>query len=142
MRSLERNVPLAIAIELAADPAKLSVVRQMKWWTRKFDAGKVLLGDRPLISAPMAKWPCGIAIDDPNCIIALPISSDTVFFASANPKTRTKMTQMNPGKVLQTVNEETIYRGVEYVFTLDNSMAAFVTDRISGKMDGSWRPLP
>src|SRR5476651_744301 len=91
MRALERNVPFAIATELAADPAKLFAIRTMKWWTRKFDTRELLIGDRPLISTPAAKWPCGIAINDPNCIVALAISPSTVFFAAANPKTRTNM---------------------------------------------------
>jgi hypothetical protein len=90
MPANERNVPLKIAMELATDPEKLRAVSGMEWWLRRFDRHSVLLSDRPLLANIRMKYPCGIPLNNPNCLIVLPVAPDTVFFASANRHTRTK----------------------------------------------------
>jgi hypothetical protein len=133
MRALERNVPLQIAMELITDPNHFLTVANMHWWLRRFDSSCVLLGDRPLLSQPTANWPCGIAIDDLNCLIALPISPSTVFFASANVRLRSETRRTPASGLLHNVNQRTIECVVEYVFAADNSMRAFVQERLRGR---------
>jgi hypothetical protein len=137
IRANERNVPLQIAMEFADDPSKFLIVTRMKWWLRRFDENQVLLGDRPLLSQPPANWPCGIAIDDERCLIALPIAPNVVFFASADQRARAAMRRESPGKLLHRMNAITIERAVEYVFAVDNSVAAFVAGRMRGR-EGVW----
>jgi hypothetical protein len=45
---LRRNIPLNVAMDLAADPVKRMQLRDMTWWCRKSDRDNVLIGDRPL----------------------------------------------------------------------------------------------
>jgi hypothetical protein len=88
MKKLERNFPLNIAMDLSTDPEKLLAVDQMTWWVRRWPRPAILIGDRPLLTFPRAPHPCGIPLDHPSCLIALPIAPNVGFFASANPKTR------------------------------------------------------
>ena len=139
MQILQRNFPLNIAMELSSDPQKLSVVDSMKWWIRRWPRPAVLIGDRPLLTYPRMKHPCGIPLDNSSCLIALPIAPNAIFFASASPKTRDKMRSMSLSKIAHVVNEETICRS-ETVYAQDKSFGSFVIPRIAGKADGTWQP--
>jgi Protein of unknown function (DUF4238) len=125
MPKLERNTPLKIAMELCEDPTKVFAVDSMNWWLRTFDKPAVLLGDRPLLSQPTANWPCGIALDDPNCLIALPLTPRTVFFASSNSKSQGQMRKEPPGRLLRNLNLRTLQSAVDYVFASNSSTDAF-----------------
>jgi len=139
MRALERNVPIGISMELAADEQKRDTLLGMNWWVRKFDVNAVLIGDRPLLTTPAAKWPCGIPLDVPRCVIALPISPRAIFFASPEQKSRSQMSKMNPGAILHSVNSETLRRAVEYVFASNTEMGDFVSPEIFGDANDAWR---
>jgi hypothetical protein len=105
MKSEERNIPLFIAMDLGNGSEHRDTVVAMYWWLERFDRRTILIGDRPLLSNVAIPYPCGIPLDDPNCLIVLPVSPDTVFFASPKPGMRRTVT----GAVLaQIVNEETI----------------------------------
>ena len=77
-------------MELSTDPQKLATVEGMIWWIRRLSRPSILIGDRPLLTSPRAPCPCGILLDDPSCLIVLPIAPDAIFFASANRKTKDK----------------------------------------------------
>jgi hypothetical protein len=139
MPTLERNFPLNFAMDLSTDPAKLSAVNSMTWWIRRWTRPSILIGDRPLLTSPRAPYPCGIPLDHPSCLIALPIAPNTVFFASANPKTKDKGRKMALSKIAFAVNEETIWRS-PCVYASEKSLAAFVIPRIEGKANGTWQP--
>jgi hypothetical protein len=136
----ERNVPPNPSLELASDRTSTSIVAAMDWWLRRFAGRTILLSDRPLLSQPRVRCPCGIALDDPDCLIMLPVATDTVFFATANPAIQAKIRKTPKGKLARMVNEETVWRAAESVYAPDNSMAAFVHDRIVGKVKGGWLP--
>jgi hypothetical protein len=110
MARFKRNFPLRAAMELSTDPQKLAAINGMTWWVRRFRRPSILLGDRPLLTAPRAAYPCGMPLDDPACLIVLPIAPTAAFFASANPKTRNKTRKMTLSKIASVVNEETIWR--------------------------------
>jgi Protein of unknown function (DUF4238) len=133
MAKLERNVPLNIAMELCEDLNKVFTVENMNWWLRRFDGSKVLFGDRPLLSQPTANWPCGIAIYDPNYLIALPIEPRTVFFASANPRYHAHMRKEAPSKLLRNLNLLTVESAIDYVFAYDGSTEDFVRRCMHGR---------
>ena len=129
MPTLQRNFPLNIAMDLSTDPEKLAAINVMTWWIRHWTRPVILIGDRPLLTFPRAPHPCGIPLDHPSCLIALPIAPNAVFFASANPKTKVKARKMTPSKVAFAVNEETVWRST-CVYAFDKSLAKFVTMRV------------
>jgi Protein of unknown function (DUF4238) len=139
MQKLERNFPINIAMDLSTDPKKLVKVDRMTWWVRRWSRSAVLIGDRPLLTFPRAPHPCGIPLDNPSCLIALPIAPNAVFFASANPKTKDKARKMTPSRIAFAVNEETIWCST-CIYASDKSLASFVIPRIEGKAAGTWQP--
>jgi Protein of unknown function (DUF4238) len=139
MGMFRRNFPLRAAMEITTDPTKHYALDSMKWWIRKWERGAILIGDRPLLTYPRQKYPCGIPLNSPDCLIVLPIAPNAVFFACGNPKTRTKMRQMPLSRLANLVNEETIFRAT-CVYASDGSLAAFVSPRLEGKILGTWSP--
>jgi hypothetical protein len=139
MPTFQRNFPLNIAMDLSTDPEKLAAVNAMTWWIRRWPQSVILIGDRPLLTFPRAPHPCGIPLNHPSCLIALPIAPNAVFFASANAKTKDKARKMTPSKLAFTVNEETIWRST-CVYASDKSLAVFVTTRVDGKAKEKWKP--
>jgi hypothetical protein len=129
MQIFKRNFPRNIAMELSTDPRKLYTVNGMTWWIRRWSRPTILIGDRPVLTFPRMQYPCGIPLNNPRCLIALPIAPNAVFFASADPKTRSKGRRMTPSRLAVTVNEETICRST-CVFARDKSLASFVTQRL------------
>jgi len=139
MKRYKRNFPLNAAMELSTDPEKLTKVEAMTWWTRRWTRPAILIGDRPLLTSPRSRYPCGIPLDDPTCLIALPITPTTVFFASASRRTRNKMRTMSLGRIGSIVNEETIWRST-CVFFPNKSLSSFVMPKVAGKQNGTWQP--
>jgi len=142
-----RNFPLRAAMEISTDPTKLHALDRMTWWIRKWNRDVILIGDRPLLTYPRQKYPCGIRqkypcgipLDSRDCLIILPIAPNAVFFACANPKTQTKMRRMAPSRLANLVNQETIFRAT-CVYASDGSHAKFISPRLEGKILGTWHP--
>jgi hypothetical protein len=130
MPQLEHDAPLRVAVELASDPHKHFVVESMFWWTRSFKRGDIILGDRPLLSHPPSNWPCGIALNVPNVLIALPLSHDKVFFASPQREIRTRMARQHPGRIARLVNITTPQRAAEFVYAVGVSQRALIETEI------------
>ena len=130
MKSEERNIPLFIAMDLGNDPKHRETVLAMHWWLERFDRRAILIGDRPLLANAAMPYPCGIPLDDPNCLIVLPITPDTVFFASPKPGMRRIVTSAELAKI---VNEETIRCAKQYVYAFDTSLSAFITEKLTDK---------
>lgn len=137
--TFRRNFPLHAAMELSTDPEKLATVDAMTWWICRWPRPSILIGDRPLLTSPRARYPCGIPLDDPGCLIVLPIARNAVFFASANRRTRDKTRRMALGKIARIVNEETVLRS-SCVFFPNKRLSDFVMPRIAGKAMGTWEP--
>jgi hypothetical protein len=137
---LEHTIPINMAIQLAADPTKISAVVSMEWWLRRFEGKTLLFSDRPLLTQPRTAQPCGIAPNDRSCLIILPVAPNTVFFATADPKVRAKARRTPKGKLVNLINEETVWRAANYVYAPNRSMAAFIHDRLAGKAKGRWHP--
>jgi hypothetical protein len=123
---LKRNFPLQAAMEISVDPTKLNALDRMMWWTRKWDRDVILAGDRPLLTSPRQTYPCGIPLDNPDCLIVLPVAPNAVFFASANSKTKAKMRRMALSRLANLVNQETIFRAT-CVYASDGSQAKFIS---------------
>jgi Protein of unknown function (DUF4238) len=139
MQTLQRNMPLQAAIDISSDPEKLAKVASMQWWARRWDQDAILIGDRPLLTSPRMNYPCGIPLNDPSCLIVLPISPNAACFASANLKTQAKVRKTAHGRLARIVNEETILRS-NCVYFPNSSMAKFALERLEGKANNTWRP--
>jgi hypothetical protein len=139
MPKFMRNFPLNAAMEICTDPVKLAKLTAMEWWIRRWPKSGILIGDRPVITHPLVAYPCGIPLDNPSCLVALPIAPNAVFFASAHQKTKDKMRRMAPGKIARVLNEQTILRST-IVYAADKSLASFVIPRVQGKATGTWQP--
>jgi Protein of unknown function (DUF4238) len=139
-RALERNKPLEIAMDLSSDPTKIAPIKEMQWWARRFRGNSLLLSDRPLLAWPRMPYPCGMPLDDRNCLIVLPISPNIAFLATANAKYRRKINQMPEGRLARSINEQSIWRAAEYVFAADDSSEAFIIPRVAGKAQSGWKP--
>jgi hypothetical protein len=139
MPKFTRNFPLNAAMDICTDPAKLAKLVRMQWWIRRWPRPAILIGNRPLLTYPRAPYPCGIPLDNPSLLVALPIAPNAVFFASAGAKTRDKMRNMARGKIASLVNEETIWRST-IAYAIDNSLASFVMPKVEGKATGTWQP--
>jgi len=133
MPALEKNMPLCIAMELASDLEKIQTVMAMDWWTRSLDRDDILIGDSPLLAMPRTPAPCGIPLNDPNCMIVLPLSPRTLFFASANTSTRSKNRNMTLSKLVCTINKETITRADKYVYSRNATQTSFVKRELAQK---------
>jgi hypothetical protein len=84
------NLPRLVARGLSRDPDKLNRVLEMKWSISRWERRAILIGDRPLITQQRTRLPWGIPLDDPQCLIALPISPDAVFVATFDLKSQNK----------------------------------------------------
>jgi hypothetical protein len=135
MALFERNFPLNVAMDLSTDPEKLEAVNGMAWWIRRWPRSAILIGDRPLLTFPRAPRPCGIPLNDPSCLIVLPLSPQRAFFASADAKTRGKVRKMSVGRIATIVNEETIWRS-SCTYARDKSLAKFIMSRLERKIKG------
>jgi hypothetical protein len=137
MHALERNMPLKIAMELATDPAKLNAVGAMQSWLRRFDKNKLLVSDRPLLAYPGTRYPCGIPLDNPDCLIALPIAPNMVFFASASRGIRAEIRRTVPSKIAHAINTESVMSCVDFVYASDDSLGQFVRSQLVKKAERS-----
>jgi hypothetical protein len=137
---LRRNIPLNVAMDLAADPEKRILLQNMTWWCRSSDRDNVLIGDRPLLATPRMPYPCGMPLDNPGAFIIMPMDSKTIFFASADPKTKSKIRSMPLSRVINLVNEETIWRATDFVFAKTTELEEFVKERLEGNAKGTWQP--
>jgi len=127
------------AMEISIDPTKLHALDRMTWWIRKWNRDVILIGDRPLLTYPRQKYPCGIPLDSRDCLIVLPIAPNAVFFACANPKSQTKMRRMALSRLANLANQETIFRAT-CIYASDGSHAKFISPRLEGKILGTWHP--
>jgi hypothetical protein len=105
----------------------------MEWWLRWFDRNKLLISDRPLLAYPGTRYPCGIPLDNPDCLIALPIAPNIVFFASANRETRTEIRRRAPSKIVHAINTETVMSCVDFVYGCDDSLGSLFDRNSSGR---------
>jgi hypothetical protein len=78
----DRNAPPNPALALASDRASTGIVAAMDCGTA---VAQDVRADRPRRFRNRRVPSPYIALDDPDCLIMLPVAPDTVFFATANP---------------------------------------------------------
>ena len=78
----------------------------------------VYLHPIPLIVVPR--------LDDPTCVIALPLSPTLVFFATHQLKVAEKITSIPISRLARAVNQETVRLANQFIFSKDQSQANFI----------------
>lgn len=132
-----RNSPRRVAIDLIEDPSKFGPILEMRWSMRRWTKRVILIGDRPLLVHPQTtRWGIGFPLDHPQCLIALPVAPNAVFFATFDTKGQQKRRDVARGRLANLLNEETIARCADFVFAVDTSMRNFVTPRLSHRFCG------
>jgi hypothetical protein len=126
--TFEHNWPRKAAANLSSDPGKLLAIADMKWWLRRWDRKTIIIGDRPLLSVPPAPYPCGLPLNNPSCLIMLPVGPDAVFFACSNARSISR--QPPRRKIAHLINQETIKRSWNTVFAADTRMGNFVRPKM------------
>lgn len=97
---------------------------EMPFWVGDFTdiAGKLLLGDRPLLLVNN--------LADPNAIVIMPLSPKKVFISSPNEYYRRKFLSVPRAELLQRINEETLNRAKEHVFADDETCADIIAETL------------
>jgi len=96
----------------------------MKWWLWDFSNVKfdLLLADRPCVFTS--------GIDDPNLIVALPISPDKAFMATNSEHTATRLRQQVPKTIAMRLNESSFYQARARIYARDASPKRFIANRM------------
>lgn len=95
-------------------------VYEMYWWTHNFQGASVslLTSDRPLMIVP--------SLDEPTCIMALPLSPTLAFFATHQLKVAKKITSIPLSRLARAVNQETVRLANQFVFSQNQNQEIFI----------------
>ncbi|CAG4892216.1 DUF4238 domain-containing protein [Paraburkholderia saeva] len=93
---------------------------QMYWWTQRFDAATVdlLTCDRPLIITP--------ALNDPGCILALPLTPRLAFFATHTLDVAKRVGSTPASRLARALNQDTVRVADRQVYGANDRQAEFV----------------
>lgn len=100
-------------------------ILDMKWrlWDFRGQKNHLLLADRPCIFT--------IGIDDPNLVIALPISPWKAFMAIKTDRVASIMRQQHPKDLLMRMNESSLNQAKIRVYARDTSPSRFICNRLN-----------
>ena len=129
-----------LPVKVTVNELKVSAVLDMQWWLRRFEGKTMLFSDRPLLTRPRTAQLCGMPLEDASSLIILPVSPNTVFFATADPTVRDKTRKMPKGKLANMINEEAVWRAARHVYAPNSSMGTFIHERMVGKRNKTWHP--
>jgi hypothetical protein len=92
----------------------------MHWGVLRSDGANpdILTCDRPLFLSH--------GVNDPRCVIALPISPSALFLASRNQQKLDKLITMESSSLVRAVNETTVTQAVRYVYGAHDGALSFV----------------
>lgn len=120
------NFGMMILPGIITDPKHTAIIANMHWWVEGVSRANVrlLTSDRPLwVSTGLMK---------PNCLIALPLSPNVIFFASRNPNLRTALNRKGLNRLVRRCNESLVSQAVRFVYGL--AEPAFIDRRLRKKL--------
>lgn len=120
---LIENFGLSFFQELIDNPNIGNKILRTKWWTLDFSGVSfdLLLSDNPCIFTA--------GIDDPNCILALPIAPKKAFMATNSENTAKLMKLQNPRDLAMRINEESLNQTQARIYARDKSPERFLRNR-------------
>lgn len=102
---VEKNYPhmtkdfhLETIMEVIDSPKNTDPLRRMRWFIRKYQCVSIIISDNPLIL-----WG---NLHQTTCILALPISPDSVFFAVSKPEFQKKIMSENVLEAAAKINHD------------------------------------
>lgn len=100
-----------------------TAILRMGWHLRTFPDSEhaLLLGDDPCIFVG--------GIDDPNLVIALPISPGAAYFAVRGEEPLRRLRNRNSNQLIREINESTIKQARARVYATDNTPRRFIENR-------------
>ncbi|MFG6997402.1 DUF4238 domain-containing protein [Burkholderia pseudomallei] len=96
---------------------------QMYWWSQRFDGATVdlLTSDRPLIVTP--------ALNDPRCVIALPLTPRLAFFAAHSLEVAKRVATTPASRLARALNHDTVRLADKQVYGFNARQTEFVRRR-------------
>ena len=107
------NFGMMILPGIITDPKHTEIIANMHWWIEDLSRANVslLTSDRPLwVSAGLLK---------PNCLLALSLSPDAVFFASRNRRLQIALNHQGPNHLVRRCNESLASQAARFVPNAD-----------------------
>jgi hypothetical protein len=99
----------------------------MNWMTLRLDTASQ---DEFLTS----DYPCVLThggLDDPRCIVAFPLSPNSVFIATSNDESRRRLLNQDPDAIARAMNESVVSQAERYVYGRTDAEVALVESRLS-----------
>lgn len=126
------NFGLSFFHELVDNPEIGEKIFRMKWWLWDFSEVPydLLLSDHPCIFT--------LDIDDPNCVLALPIHPKKAFMATQSVKLAENMRQQCPRELVMRLNEYSVNQTRIRIYARNSSPRRFIENKVS-KRAGSER---
>jgi len=121
---LIENFGLSIFQELVDNPNIGNKILRMKWWILDFAdvPFELLLSDNPCIFT--------FDMDDPNCVLALPISPKKAFMATNSEDVAKLMRLQKPRDLATCINESSLDQAQTRIYARDRSPERFLRNRL------------
>lgn len=121
---LIENFGLSIFHKLVDNPQIGDKILRMKWWIWDFSdvPYDLLIADHPCIFTT--------GIDNPNLVIALPITPKKAFMATQSDHAAEVMRRQRPQDLAMRLNESSIAQARVRIYARDKSSARFIQNRI------------
>lgn len=121
---LVENFGLSFFHELVGNPKIANKIMKMKWWICDFTGLKneLLIADDPCIFTK--------GIDDPNLIIALPISPTKAFLATQSKEMAALIPRQDPNNLVIRLNESSLNQARIRIYARNKSPERFIHNRL------------
>lgn len=121
---LVENFGLSFFHELVGNPKIANKIMKMKWWICDFTGLKneLLIADDPCIFTK--------GIDDPNLIIALPISPTKAFLATQSKEIAALIPRQDPNNLVIRLNESSLNQARIRIYARNKSPERFIHNRL------------
>ncbi|BBO69294.1 hypothetical protein DSCA_32240 [Desulfosarcina alkanivorans] len=124
---LIENFGLSFFHKLVDNPEICTKILKMKWWLWDFSKAPydLLLSDHPCIFVH--------GIDDPNCVIALPIHPRKAFMATRSDEVAKVMRNQRPRDLAVRLNESSVNQTRVRIYAPNESPRRFIENRLAQK---------
>jgi hypothetical protein len=103
---------------IVAHQATGNEIIRMRWVVGSYATPDILTCDRPLYLSH--------GVNDPRCVIALPLSPCAILFASRDPSILDTLMRMERSALIRAINETVVAQAARYVYGAHDRALAFV----------------
>ncbi|MCH9752507.1 MAG: DUF4238 domain-containing protein [Alphaproteobacteria bacterium] len=125
---LIENFGLSFFHELVDKEEIGTKILHLHWWLWDFTGTKhdILLADNPCIFTG--------AIDEPELIVALPISPSNAFLATRGDQTANMLRQLNPSTLATRLNESSVLQARARIYARNTAPRRFIENRMKARV--------